>query len=69
MRGYLYGIKLGGISINNKRPARGRPLIRRYGLELCVLRRTWEWYHIADVGHTRNEEQQTLEAQAEARVH
>ena len=39
----------------NGRPC-GRPFIRRYALELCVLWCTWEWDYIADVCHTCNEE-------------
>ena len=35
-------------------------------LELSVVRSTGEGNYIADVTHARNEEEQTLEAQAEA---
>ena len=44
--------------------------MRSYGApsELGVARRTREGYHVTDVGHAGNEEQQTLEAQTEAGV-
>src|SRR5947209_15020459 len=38
------------------------------GLELDVARRTREGNHIADVGHARNELDDTLEAQAKPRM-
>ena len=35
-------------------------------LEVCVVRSAGEGDNVADVGHTGHEEQQTLEAEAEA---
>ena len=35
-------------------------------LEVCVVRSAGEGDDVADVGHTGHEEQQTLEAEAEA---
>lgn len=37
-------------------------------LELCALRCTWERYDVANVLHTRYEEDETLEAETEACV-
>ena len=34
-------------------------------LELCVLRSTCEWDYVTDVLHTSNEEDKTLETEAE----
>ena len=51
----VYNIK------KNEQSAMGRPFVWRVAisliLELCVLRSTGEWNHIADVAHTRNEEE------------
>ena len=37
-----------------------------YCLEFCILRCAWEWYDVAYVLHSRNEEHETLKAQPEA---
>ena len=34
--------------------------------ELCRFRRSWEGYHVADVLHARNEEDEPLETESEA---